>query len=187
MARLRDRRDRDVRVLPHARHQHLRPDAVHTLAPRHAHRPRRLDAARDLGGDVHRSGLRRRERRDEPLRRGEPADDERRRARGARPGGRRPDVRREPHERLHRRPLAREHRPSARALLGHGARRDRGDRPLGLPLLHRGSAALGDAPGQRRGAADRCHPRGLPDPAAGAPRRRRPVRSGGPLSVPRRA
>ena len=54
-----------------------------------------------------------------------------------------------------------------------------------LPLLHRGGAALGHAPGERRRAADRRHPRRLPDPAAGTPRRRRAVRSGGPLSVPR--
>ena len=55
VARLRDRRDRHVRLVADARHEHRRPLPLHAVAPRHADRPRQLDAARDRDGDVHRA------------------------------------------------------------------------------------------------------------------------------------
>ena len=90
-------------------------------------------------------------------------------ARARRPPGRdrRPDARREPHERVHGWALAREHGAPSRAVSGATAlAARRGGRPLGVPVVHRGGAAVGHAPRERRRAADRRRPGRLPHPCS---------------------
>ena len=109
--------------------------------------------------------------RDESLRRRERAHLERARPRRAARRGRRPDVRGEPDERLHGRPLARDELPGARSPPGDRRGRARRGRPLGVPLAHRGGAVVDHPSREPRRADHGRRARGLPRPATRAPRR----------------
>ena len=121
-----------------------------------------------VGGDHVRRRIRGgRDRRAESVHRRRRPDEHRRAARAAARRDRRAGHRCEHHQRLHGGSLARERRAPARPPARDAARRGGGDRALRVPRLHRAGADLDRAPGQRRRAADRRHPRRLPRSSSG--------------------
>ena len=183
---LRHVRDRDGGCVADPGREHRRLLPLHPDAARHAHRARRLGADRDRGHDLRRRLRGRRDGRDEPVRGRLPADLEHRPARRARGRDRRPGHRRQHHQRLHGRALAREHGSVPRALSRDAARRRRGRHARRVPGLRPPRTGLDHAPGQRGRAADRRRARRLPRPPSRPHRRRGAVRSERPLPVPER-
>ena len=117
--RVRDLRDGDVRGFAHARREHLGLLPVHADAPGHADRPGGIGGLGRGGDDLRRWLRRSRHGGGEPVHRRCRSRVERRPA--GRPDGRDrpPGSGGEHHERLHRRPVAREHRPAAGAARGN--------------------------------------------------------------------